>query len=43
MLEGGDAAVAVLPRASRLRRDKVTDNWWRVDGVPELDGIISDV
>jgi hypothetical protein len=36
----GAAAVAVLLRASRLRRDKVTSNWWRVDiGVPELDGI----
>jgi hypothetical protein len=44
LVDCGGAAVAVLPRASRLRRDKVTGSWWRVNadgdiGVPELDGI----
>jgi hypothetical protein len=44
MVDCGGAAVAVLLRASRLRRHKVTGSWWRVDadgdiGVPELDGI----
>ena len=29
--DGGGAAVAVLLRASRLRRDAVASDWWRVD------------
>lgn len=31
MVDCGGAAVAVLLRASRLRRDAVASNWWRVD------------
>jgi hypothetical protein len=42
LVDCGGAAVAVLLHASRLRRDKVTGSWWRVDadgdiGVPDWD------